>query len=162
MNGEPEKSKSQRKREAISLQKIGERLSGLSDDQLKGMPLPATLVEAIHMLRSMMSHGARRRQLQYIGALMRDVDTAPINQALLAIDQGNLRQARQFQEAEQWRDRLVGGDDAAMEEILDRFEQADRQRLGQLVRSARREKQKDAAPTSARNLFRYIKGLLGE
>ena len=160
MNGEPEKSKSQRKREAISLQKIGERLSGLSDDQLKGMHLPAALVEAIRMLRSMTSHGARRRQLQYIGALMRDVDTAPINQTLLAIDQGNLRQAKHFQEVEQWRDRLVNGDDAAMNEILDRFAHADRQRLGQLVRSARREKQKNAAPTSARNLFRYIKALL--
>ncbi len=162
MDRDQEKSKSQLKREATALQKIGQRLSGLSDDQLQGMHLPEELMQAIRMLRSMTSHGARRRQMQFIGALMRGVDTTPISQALLEIDQGSHRQAKRFHRLECWRDRMVDGDDAAMMEILERFPQADRQRLGQLVRSARREKQKNAAPKSARNLFRYLDELLDD
>jgi ribosome-associated protein len=97
--------------------------------------------------------------MQYIGTLMRSVDTEPIEQALLAIDQGNYRQAKAFHRIESWRDQLVGGNDDVIHEIMDVLPDADRQRLGQLVRSARKEKQKNAPPKSARNLFRYLKAL---
>jgi ribosome-associated protein len=97
--------------------------------------------------------------MQYIGTLMRKVDAEPIEQALLEIEQGDYRQARTFQRIEAWRDRLVGGDDDLIDEIADAFPEASRQRLGQLVRSARKEKEKNAPPKSARNLFRYLKSL---
>lgn len=154
-----EKSRTQLKKEATVRQKIGERLVSLSDDQLGRMAVPAELMAAIRDIRPMKSHGARRRQLQYIGTLMRSVDVAPIEQALLEIEQGAYRQARSFQRLETWRDRLVAGDEELMDELLATFPEADRQRLGQLVRSARKEKAKNAPPKSARNLFRYLKAV---
>lgn len=154
-----QKSRTQLKKEAIALQRIGERLVGLSDEQLKRMDLPRQLMEAIEAIRDMTSHGARRRQFQYIGTIMRGVDTEFIEQALLEVEQGAYQQARAFHQLESWRDRLVAGDDGLMNEILDAYPQADRQRLGQLVRSARKKTTGTATPKSARNLFRYLKTL---
>ena len=154
-----EKSRTQLKKEAIALQKIGEKLVLLSDDQLQRMELPSLLMAAIHDIRPMKSRGARRRQMQYIGTLMRHVEVASIQQSLLEIEQGTYQQAREFHRIEAWRDELVAGDDAVFEKILSKFPDADRQRLGQLVRNARKEKLKNATPKSARNLFRYLKQL---
>lgn len=153
------KSRTQLKKEATALQKIGEKLVQLSDEQLRRMDLPARLIDAIGDIRQMTSHGARRRQMQYIGSLMRNVDAAPIEKALLEIEQGEYQRARAFQRLEDWRDRLVNGDGEAMMEILDALPRVDRQRLGQLVRSARKEKRTNKPPKSARNLFRYLREL---
>ena len=151
------KSRTQLKKEAKALQRLGEKLIALSDDQLARMELPALLIEAIQAVRTMRSRGARRRQIQYIGTLLRNIDVAPIEQSLLEIEQGAYRLAREFHRIEAWRDRLVAGDDAGFDEIVETIPDVNRQRLGQLVRSARKEKQKNAAPKSARNLFRYLK-----
>ncbi len=159
MTEDREISRTQRKKEATALQKMGEKLAALNDEQLKTMDLSVELMAAIRDLRPMSSHGARRRQTQYIGALMRAVDVAPIERALLEIEQGAYKQARAFHRLEDWRDRLVAGDDEAMEEILTAFVRADRQRLGHLVRSARKAREKNATKRSARNLFRYLKEL---
>ncbi|MEE4112399.1 MAG: ribosome biogenesis factor YjgA [Desulfobacteraceae bacterium] len=158
-NDDLEKSRTRLKKEATALQQMGEKLVLLSDDQLDRMGLPTRLLDAIQGARAMKSHGARRRQMQYIGALMRSVDAEPIEQALLAIEQGDYGQANAFHRIEAWRDRLVDGDDDGFREILDLFPEADRRRLGQLVRSARKEKEKNTPPKSARNLFRYLKSL---
>ena len=153
------KSRTQLKKEALARQKIGERLLALSDAQLHRLALPSQLTMAIRDIRNMKARGARRRQMQYIGSLMRHIDVTPIQQVLLEIEQGAYRQARDFQRIESWRDRLMAGEVEVIEEILEQYPQADRQRLGQLIRSARRERQKDAPPKSARNLFRYLKSL---
>nr|WP_083455975.1 ribosome biogenesis factor YjgA [Desulfosarcina cetonica] len=109
----------------------------------------------------MRSHGARRRQMQYVGTLMRSVDVEPIEQALMDIEQGAYRQTQAFHRLEAWRDRLIDGDDALMAEILEDYPDADRQRLSQLVRNARKERGKEDAPArSARHLFRYLQGIM--
>ena len=159
MGDDLKKSRTRLKKEATALQKMGEKLVLLSDDQLNRMDLPTALLQAIQSSRAIRSHGARRRQMQYIGSLMRSVNAEPIEQALLSIDQGNLRQAKAFHRIEAWRDQLVDGNDDAFHEIMDTFADANRQRLGQLVRSARKEKQKNAPPKSARNLLRYLNEL---
>ena len=97
--------------------------------------------------------------MQFIGALMRQVDLSAIRQALLEIEQGAYQQARTFHRIEAWRDQLIDGDGALLENILERYPDADRQRLGQLARSARREKAKGLPAKSARKLFRYLKDL---
>jgi ribosome-associated protein len=154
---EIEKSRTQLKKEAVALQEMGAKLTRLSRDQLSHMDLPTELMAAIEAFWEMKSHGARRRQLQYIGSVMRDVDVTRIEQGLLEIEQGAYRQARAFHRLESWRDRLVDGDDGLMETILAAHPHADRQRLGQLVRSARKAKAKNEPPKSARNLFRYLR-----
>lgn len=105
------------KKEAMALQRIGERLVALSDEQLQRMDLPQMLMAAIEAIRGMTSRGARRRQFQYIGTIMRAVDIEPIEQALLEIEQGAYSQAQAFHQLESWRDRLVAGDDGLMQEI---------------------------------------------
>jgi ribosome-associated protein len=97
--------------------------------------------------------------MQYIGTLMRRMDVTAIEEGILEIEQGAYRQASAFHRIEQWRDRLVAGDDALMDEILATFADAERQRLANLVRSARKEKGSDAPSRSARHLFRYLKQL---
>ncbi len=75
-------SKSQRKREALALQALGETLVGLKPPQLGKLPLPDELREAVLAARQMPQRGARKRQLQYIGRLMREIDPEPIRAAL--------------------------------------------------------------------------------
>lgn len=162
MQDDAEKSRTRLKKEAAALQKMGAKLVTLSDDQLDRMNLPLRLREALEAVRSMRAHGARRRQMQYIGSVMRSVDVAPIQQALLEIEQGAYLRAREFHRFERWRNQLMAGEEAVFEEILENFPHADRQRLGQLVRSARKEYEKEAPPKSVRNLFRYLKGLSRE
>lgn len=154
---ENEKSRTRLKKDAHALQRTGEKLAALSEAQLERMALPADLMEAIFDLKRMRSHGARKRQMQYVGALMRHVDAVPIDQALREIEQGAYLQARTFHRIEAWRDKLVAGDDALMEEILQTFPAADRQRLGQLVRNARKESGTEAPSRAARHLFRYLR-----
>lgn len=155
------KSRTRLKKEAAARQRIGERLAELSEEQLGRMGLPGDLIQAIRDVKTMHAHGARRRQMQYIGGIMRKVELAPIEQALLAVEQGSLAQAREFQRIEAWRDRLVAGDDALMDEIVATVPGIDRQRLGQLVRSARKGQETENAPNkSARHLFRYLKSVI--
>lgn len=155
----PEKSRTRRKKDAHHLQRIGEKLAALSETQLNRMGLPAELMEALLPLKTLRSHGARRRQMQYVGALMRKIDVAPIERELREIEQGAAIQTRMFHRIEEWRDRLVAGDDTLLDELLDIFPDADRQRLGQLVRSARKEAGKETPNRSARHLFRYLQAV---
>ncbi len=77
-------SKSARKRDAKAAQDLGERLVGLSEAELAGLPLPEVLRNAIRVARGMRGRGSQARQRQYIGRLMRDDDIAPILQEIEA------------------------------------------------------------------------------
>ena len=85
------KSRTQRKNEDRALQRLGEQLVALPFGQLKIMGLPDELLTAIEFARKIKSRGARRRQIQYIGTLMRHIDPQPIENALDRIRTGNLR-----------------------------------------------------------------------
>jgi len=85
------KSRTRKKNEDRALQRLGEQLVALPFDQLKTMDLPDELLTAIELARKTKSHGARRRQIQYIGALMRNIDPQPIEDALERVWSGNSR-----------------------------------------------------------------------
>lgn len=158
---EPEsvKSRSQIKREMKSLQKTGERLVALSHDQIKAIYMPDQLREAVLLAKKAKAHGAKRRQIQFIGSLMRKIDVTPINDALHEIDRGRSARDAEFHMIETWRDDLINGKDSPIDEILEKYPGADRQRLRQLVRIARKETIEEQPPKSSRTLFRYIKKL---
>ena len=137
-----EKSKSERKREMTALQELGKRLLELSREQLSEIGLPQELQDALLLARNLNSNSALRRQMQYIGVLMRRIDPEPVRQAINEIDKGQKRKAREFQQLELMRDRLIEGDDAVFEEIVSRFPDADIQKLRQFVRSARKGKKR--------------------
>ncbi|MDR3569916.1 MAG: ribosome biogenesis factor YjgA [Syntrophobacteraceae bacterium] len=160
MSAETEpKSKSQVKREMLSLQALGERLAELASDQIKKIELPLELRDALLFCKTIRKGEARRRQLQYIGALMREADPEPIEKALHAIGRGGLQKEQQFKEVERWRDKLIDGDNDPMDEILSRFPGTDRQTLRQLVLNARKEREGQKPPKASRVLFRFLKGL---
>ena len=154
-----EKSKTQKKKEAHSLQELGEKLVKLSDDQLRDFNLPAEIYDAVRFARTVKSHGARKRHMQYIGTLMRGIDPEPVKEAIHNLETGNYKKAMEFKETEKWRDELIAGNKTLMEEILQKFPDADRQLLGQLVRQARKETENNKPPKAVRALFRYLKKL---
>jgi len=154
-----EKSKTQKKKEARSLQKLGEQLVKLSNELIDEIGLPAEINDAVRFAKTLKQHGALRRQMQYIGTLMRKYDPSPIQEALQNLEAGNERKAMAFQELEHWRDELIAGNMALMEEILHTCPDADRQQLSQLVRQARKEMKSDKPPKASRALFRYLKNV---
>ncbi len=156
-----EKSRTQKKNEDRAFQKMGEKLVELSKDQLKIIKMPGELLEAVLFAKTTKKHGARRRQMQYIGTIMRSIDIEPVKNALAEIEQNSLLNAKKHQEAEKLRDRLLTGDIALIDDVVKKYPGADRQRLGQMVRSARKEVQKKVPlKKSSRNLFRYLRDLM--
>ncbi len=156
-----EKSRTQKKNEDRAFQKMGEKLVELPKDQLKIIKMPGELLEAVLFAKTTKKHGARRRQMQYIGTIMRSIDIEPVKNALTEIEQNSLLNAKKHQEAEKLRDRLLTGDIALIDDVVKKYPGADRQRLGQMVRSARKEVQKKVPlKKSSRNLFRYLRALM--
>ncbi len=163
------KSKTQKKNEVKALQKLGEQLVILSSDQLKSIPLPEKLLTAVNEARQIPQHEAKRRQMQYIGKLMRKIDPEPIQNALQNFQQGNTLKALEFKKIEHWRDELKTGNTQIIEEIIDTCPNAQRQLLNQLARNARKtnearkpieggkSKEDAKADKASKALFRYLK-----
>lgn len=152
-------SRSQEKREAESLQKLGERLIKLPKKQLDLLPLPENLRDAIEHARHITSHGALKRQRQYVGRLMRDIDPQPLRTKLDELTSSDRVSNAHFHQSEHWRDRLIADGDAALAEFLVLHPQADRQHLRRLMREIAAAVAAGRAPRHARELFRYIQNL---
>ena len=160
-------SKSQLKREMTALQKLGQRLVGLSRDKLAQLPLAERLHEAILEAQRITAHEGKRRQMQYIGKLMRDADAEAIAAQLNEWDNGSREHAAHFHELEHWRDRLLQGD-TELTAFIARYPATDAQHLRSLIRAARKEASANTqlnegqAPQRKhfRALFQEIKNLL--
>jgi ribosome-associated protein len=162
MNNENEQdiehvSKSQMKREMLALQELGEKLVALSADQLGQMDLPTTLADALSQAQSIKKHGAKKRQLQYVGRLMRDVDADDIQNQLDKLTRQSVESINQLHKIEKWRERLISDGDAALTEFLTEYPTVDRQQLRTLVRSAIQEREKGKPPKFFRKIFQFIK-----
>jgi len=152
-------SKTQRKRQMLELQTLGERLTALSEEQLEELELPERLFDAIIAAKRITKFGGLRRQMQYIGRLMREVDSAPIAARLEAL-QGTSRDAIAYLHLlERWRDRLLIDDDAVAE-LAQSFPGCDVQKLRALIRNARKERVDNAPPRSARALFQALRDII--
>jgi ribosome-associated protein len=151
-------SKTKRKQQMHELQALGAALLELPPSQLDALGLDAELAQALREARAITSHEARRRQVQYIGRLMREVDPEPIRAALAAIT-GNSAAARaQQRRVEQWRARLIE-DDAALTEFARNAAggRTDLQALRALIRNARKEIAEKRPPRAQRELFRLLR-----
>jgi ribosome-associated protein len=154
-------SKSSRKREAERLQKIGRRLTDLNAEQLEILALPSRLLASIADYQRFPSREAKRRQLQYIGKVMRNVDIEAIEHQLATLD-GESAQARfQFSQLEQWRDDLID-DPAALTRFLSEYHNVDVQRLRQLINKTRGANDGEQKKTNARALFRFLRNSIDE
>ncbi len=156
-------SKSQRKRDMDALKELGTKLLDVPDEQLEKMPDPA-LVEAVRTGRGLARGSARKRQIQYIGKLLRDESLAAAARHVIdRLDASSRVHVQAFHRLEQWRDRLVQQDPDVMTEILGKYPETDRQQLRQLVRKAIDEVARDVKPPIAyRKLFQFLKQTSGE
>lgn len=149
-------SKTKRKQEMTELQSLGAKLVELPESQIDAIPMDDALREAVLEAKRIKSHEARRRQLQYIGRLMREVDPAPLRERLEAISGHSAQAAAQHRRLEAWRERLLA-DDGALTAFAAEHPGADLQALRTLIRNTRKEQKEARPPRAYRELFRLIK-----
>ncbi|MCP4745088.1 MAG: DUF615 domain-containing protein [Desulfobacteraceae bacterium] len=150
-------SRTKKKKQALELQQLGEKLVSISLSQLEGLNLSEELRQAIEDAKHIKSHEARRRQMQYIGSLMRSEDVELIRSALDSIFLQSYEQTRRFKQLEQWRDELLSGDLDRLDLLIKEHPQLNRQQLKQLIRNAEKEARLQQPPKSSRKLFRCLR-----
>jgi|GEM_PF-171882 len=151
------KSKSQVKREMTALQNLGEQLVDMNDKQLATIPLDEALLHAIHQARKMPPREARRRQLQFIGKLMRAANHEEIQAAVDKLQNRSDQYVHRQHQIERYRDLLIEGDKQVFQTLVTNCPGIDVRQLRQLVRSAQKELEENQAPKSARKLFAFIR-----
>ena len=151
-------SKTEMKTDMDALQKLGEELVGLKPSVLDKFPLSEDLAQAIKDAQRFKNE-AKRRQLQYIGKVMRNVDPEPIQAALDKIRNKHSQATVELHKLEQLRDRVVAEGDAAISDVMEMYPEADRQRLRQLARQANKEKSANKPAKSSREIFQILKEL---
>ena len=149
-------SKTKLKAQADVAQGIGKKLIALSKDRLMKLELPETLFDAVMEAKRLTANGAVRRQLQYLGRLMRDVDSAPIVEQLEAWEGKNTQENARFHTMERWRTRLIA-EPVALQEFLTNYPQIDIQQFRTLIRNAQKEETTQKPPKSSRELFKLIR-----
>lgn len=155
---EKPKSKTQVKREMHVLQEFGRELTRLPDAVLVKLDLDDELLEEIRLGRTL-KQSAHKRQIKHLGGMLRERDAGAIRDRLATIQRPKKEEVQAFHEVEDWRDRLVSGDDSVFDELRNRFPGLDRQHVRQLIRNARSEQEKGGPPRASRQLFRYISEL---
>jgi ribosome-associated protein len=153
-------SKSARKREAAAAQDLGTRLIALKESDLRALDLPEQLLDAILLAQRITARGGLARQRQYIGKLMRDIDTAPLETALDASSRGAQIDAGRHKRIEAWRARLLTEGPAALDELLKWSPAADRKALQLLIDKATGARVDSGNREAAsRELFRSLRTL---
>jgi ribosome-associated protein len=152
-------SKTQRKRAMHELQSLGERLVQLNAEQLASLDLPEQLRDAVDEARRIKAHEARRRQMQYIGRLMRNLDAGAIRGQLAVWDGHSRSHAALEHEIAAWRERLLE-DEAALADLTARHPAIDTQRLRTLLRHARADRDAGRPARHYRELFRELRHAL--
>jgi len=155
-------SKTQRKKEMLALQDLGEELTALNAQQLAALDLPEPLHEAVREAQRLNHNfGARRRHLRYIGRLLREVDAEPIREKLAALRGASRAHTAWLHRIERLRERLLS-EDEALSEIALACPDADLQRLRALIRNAHREALENRPPRSFRALFQELREIFPE
>ncbi|HUQ27058.1 MAG TPA: ribosome biogenesis factor YjgA [Usitatibacter sp.] len=154
-------SKTRRKREAHDLQDLGKALVKLSREQLARIDMPENLREAVNECRRFTKHEAIRRQMQYIGRLMRVIDASPIAAQLAELEAPSKRQTALFHVAEQWRTEIVANPES-IARLQQEYPDIDAKRLLDLAERAREEKRTSKPPRRYRELFHVLNSMLQE
>lgn len=149
-------SKTRRKQEMLELQALGAALIDLGESQLHAMGIADILLQAVLEAKRIKSHEAKRRQVQYIGRLMREIDAEPIRAQLAALEGDSAQATARHRRLEAWRVRLIA-DDEALTEFAAEHPGADLQGLRTLIRNTRKEAKAQKPPRAYRELFRWIK-----
>lgn len=152
-------SKSQMKRDMTALQKLGEELLALPESRWGPLALPEILSDALKAAKKITNFEGKRRQMQYIGKLMRRIDPEPVREAVAAFKLGHAQDSLRLHQSERWREQLLASDDA-LQAFLDAHVDVDIQQLRSLVRAARKDAANEPEKRSGRafrELFQFIK-----
>jgi len=152
-------SKSEVKRECHHLLDIGEEILRLTTEDRHTLDLPEDVEAAVTTALKIKSRSGLKRQRQYIGKLLRSVDSEAIETKLKKIQHRHDTNTAQFKRLEKWRDSLIDNDKEILNEVILRFPEINRQHINQLIRAAHQEKKQDKAPAAARKLFKYLREL---
>jgi ribosome-associated protein len=150
-------SKSQKKRDSTALQAIGEELIALTPEVLRKLTLPEELLEAVLDAKRIpvSKYGGQRRQVQYIGRLMREIDAAPIVEQMHAQKAPSKHQTALHHLSERWRDRILA-DATAIAAFVNEFDEADAATLEKYREAAKEEQAKAKPPKHFRLLYQTI------
>jgi ribosome-associated protein len=154
-------SRTQLKLEAENLQSLGLKLCELSSSKLKALNLPPNLFEAILAMQKITSNGAKRRQNQYIGKLMRNFDSTELNAIMTFWGQQELKEKQHFHNIELWRKKLVE-EPRSINDFLTKFPTEEKLILLNTIKEAIEEKNKGKTPKYNRELFKLIKKIIEE
>jgi len=152
-------SKTRRKADSHGLQDLGEAVVALPDERLAGLGMSEVLLDAIRAYKKTRTWEGKRRQMQYIGKLMRRDDPEPIRQAVTDMQLGRAQDSLSLHQAERWRAELIADDDAATRWAAD-HPQTDLQQLRSLIRAARKDASlvpEKRSGRAYRELFQFIK-----
>jgi ribosome-associated protein len=152
-------SKTRRKRQMKDLQDIGAALVKLSPEQLARLDLPESLRDAVLACKQFSKHEAVRRQMQYIGRIMRDIDAGPIAEKLARMEAPNKRHTALFHVAEKWRTEILD-DPEGVARFVKEFPEANPQRLRELAEKARAEREASKPPRNFRELFHVLSAIV--
>jgi ribosome-associated protein len=161
VNDENQPSKTQLKKQMSDLQNLGAELVELSEDRLASLALPESLLDAVLEARRVTKFEARRRQMQYIGKLMRHVDPEPIRTRLDAWNSVTRGHIALLQRSERWRDRLLSEADA-ITQFASEYPLTDLQQLRVLVLDTQREREMVKPPKNYRALFQFVRRIVDE
>ena len=148
-------NKTELKREIKMLNQLGKELIGMTDGAIKKIPLSDNMQKAIADAKRF-SRGALQRQLRRIASMMKHEDIDAIEREIMRQKNPSKQQTAEFHQLEQWRDRLVAGDNKLLSDLIEQYPVIDRQHIRQLVRNANAELKKDKPPKSSRLLFKYL------
>ena len=152
-------SRSAKKRESHALQALGEELTHLGAQEVQSLNLSPELTEALALYARIRNHEGRRRQMQFIGKIMRKEDTAPIREKLEQIRGSSTAATALLHRIERYRTAMIDKDEAITQFLSD-FPHASVQELRTLVRNTRKETEQAKPPKSFRELFQFIKAVL--
>jgi ribosome-associated protein len=157
-------SKTQLKKQSHDLQALGKELAELPEDRLAALPAEERLIEAVREYKRTRSHEGKRRQMQFIGKLMRLADVEPLREAVAAFKLPGAKETLALHQAEAWREQLVS-DDEALTRWMSEHPETDTQQLRALIRACRKD---GALPPEQRHgrayreLFQLIKKAMAE
>ena len=154
-------SKSELKRQSNELQKLGEQLIEAPRDRVKRVPMPDEVKDAILMAQTITNHEGRRRQLQYVGKMMRTLDEEEVTVIQRTIESwkgASKAETASLHALERRRDKLLA-DDKALTQLLEEHPHLDVQHLRTLIRNARKEQAENKPPKAYREIFQILKDL---
>ncbi|MFV0348425.1 MAG: ribosome biogenesis factor YjgA [Halodesulfovibrio sp.] len=155
-------SRSEKKRRSTARQKIGEDLARMPITAVRSFGLPSALVAAFEEFHKYSKHEAKRRQMQFIGRMLRDIDTAELESRLSDYHAGRASATADFHHLERLRDALMNEQEGALDEMLETYPSADVQYVRQLVRNGRKEIAAGKPSKASRTLFRYLRDIEDE